>query len=48
MFHFYTPWKHKKTVGFRVILGGIEVELWLSFKSFHDDPELWKVFKLYD
>ena len=26
MFHCYTPWKHQKTGGFVMFLGGIEVE----------------------
>ena len=29
-FHFYTPWKHEKASGFRMFLGGIEVEHWLK------------------
>ena len=27
-FHFYTPWKRQKTIGFLMFLGGIEVEHW--------------------
>ena len=30
MFHFYTSWKRKKTIGFLAFLGGIEMELWLK------------------
>ena len=28
MVSFYTPWKHKKTSGFRMFLGGIEKDQW--------------------
>ena len=30
MFHFYTPWKHQKTVGLLIFAGGIEVKHWLK------------------
>ena len=30
MFHFYISWKHQKTGGFLMFLGGIEVEHWLK------------------
>ena len=30
LFHFYTPWKHKKTFAFLMFSGGIEVEHWLK------------------
>ena len=26
MFHFYTPWKRRKTQGFLTVSGGIEME----------------------
>ena len=30
MFHFYTPWKRKKTKSFLTFLGGIEMEHWVK------------------
>ena len=30
MFHFYTPWKYQKNVGFLMFSRGIEVEHWLE------------------
>ena len=30
IFHFYTPWKHKKNFGFLMFPGSIEVKYWLK------------------
>ena len=42
---FYTPWKHKKTIGFLMFLGGIERDQWHkmgSIKPFLCQHFFWK------
>ena len=35
MLHFYTPWKHQKTLGFLKISGEIDVQRWFKMRWYN-------------